>query len=239
MITLLHRPYVFCFLLAFVGIAGRHLGWRRMLLWLVTGYGIALASEAWSIRTGFPYGMYHYVYENLRGEWILFGVPVWDSLSYPFLIYAGYAMASYLLHSRTHALTHCLCGAFLTLLLDIIIDPLTVRGDQWFLGRVYYYSEPGVYFGVPLANFAGWFLVPLTVIALNRALWNRRPTEVGPRFGALFYLAIACFNITITFGIGAWPLGLASTAWLFPIVFLFIRQRPRRAPYLISNCSPS
>ncbi len=45
------------------------------------------------------------------------------------------------------------------MLLDVVIDPLAVRGDRWFLGRVFDYPSGGVYFGVPLSNFAGWLLV--------------------------------------------------------------------------------
>lgn len=246
MITLLHRPYVFAFLIAFLVIAGRHLGLRRTLCWLVSGFAIAVASEASSIRNGFPYGMYHYIYENLQGEWLLFGVPVWDSLSYPFMIYAGYAMAVQFQHThlRTYALTHSILGAFLTMVLDIIIDPLTVLGDRWFLGHIYYYPHGGPYFGIPLTNFAGWFLVPCAVIFFNQLLWRFRRRHVAERvtpdgavrgqdpppswLGALFYLSIACFNIAITFWIGEWHIGLASLGWLsIPVGMLFFRSTGR------------
>jgi uncharacterized membrane protein len=30
------------------------------------------------------------------------------------------------------------------------------------------WSVPGLYFGVPISNFAGWFLVSLLMFALNR-----------------------------------------------------------------------
>lgn len=44
------------------------------------------------------------------------------------------------------------------MLLDVVLDPLAVQGDRWFLGRVFYYPGGGDYFGVPLVNFAGWAL---------------------------------------------------------------------------------
>ena len=51
-----------------------------------------------------------------------------------------------------------LSAVFVTIL-DIIIDPVTHLGARWFLGEIYYYPDPGFYFDVTLANFAGWFLV--------------------------------------------------------------------------------
>ena len=38
--------------------------------------------------------------------------------------------------------------------IDGIIDPVALRGDCWGLGKTYGYAEPGIYFGVPLSNFA-------------------------------------------------------------------------------------
>src|SRR6185295_1538391 len=95
---------------------------------------------------------------------------------------------------------------------DVVIDPLTVLGDRWFLGRIYYDPNGGVYFGVPLSNFAGWFLVGATTIGLYQALEARlaRPeVERGVRhlrYGALLepalYVAILLFNLTLTVAIG-------------------------------------
>lgn len=39
---------------------------------------------------------------------------------------------------------------------DVVIDPVALQDERWFLGNIYGYPQDGVYFGVPLANFAGW-----------------------------------------------------------------------------------
>ncbi|MBI5299348.1 MAG: carotenoid biosynthesis protein [Deltaproteobacteria bacterium] len=96
MITFLHRPYVFAFLFVFLILATLHIGLWRTLIWLIWGYFTALLSEASSIRNGFPYGIYHYIYDNLRGEILVFGVPIWDSASYAFIAYASFATAWFL-----------------------------------------------------------------------------------------------------------------------------------------------
>jgi putative membrane protein len=109
--TLIHtitaRPYVWAFMAAFLATAWPSLGWKRMLLFLTTGYLVAFASEFCSIRTGFPYGFYWYIYDGLDPKELVVGgrppegspvgtpagVPFFDSLSYSFMAYASYMLA--------------------------------------------------------------------------------------------------------------------------------------------------
>jgi len=58
--TVLLRPYVFVFLLAFLVVAGRDLGVRRATVWLCWGWMVAFVAEYSSTRTGIPFGLYHY-----------------------------------------------------------------------------------------------------------------------------------------------------------------------------------
>lgn len=225
MTWLVTRPYITAFLVAFVVLASRRMGWQRTLGWLCSGYAIALISEASSIRIGIPYGLYTYRYDQLVSDPLIFGVPVWDSLSYPFLIYAGWSQA----HWRDRLgppWRVALLGALFTMLLDMMIDPVARLGDRWFLGQIYEYAHPGRYFGVPASNFIGWFLVPWLVITANQALWRLpvpvfqrlRPIAPPSRLDLGFYLSIALFNIAIAFAIGAWPIGLCSSMILTGII---------------------
>jgi putative membrane protein len=209
----LHRPYVFAFLAAFLAIGILNRGVGRTFLFLILGYSIAFLSEFSSIRNGFPYGMYHYLYENLEGELLLGGVPVWDSLSYSFLAYASYETAVFFI-GRIGLIR--LIGPILMLFLDVVVDPLAVRGDRWFLGKIFYYPEGGIYFGVPLSNFFGWFLVALTIFGcysfLEKRLFRSPPPLRKPILGPLFYGGILIFNLAITFRIGEFLLGLVGVA---------------------------
>lgn len=214
--TLQHRPYVAAFLITFFIIGLLNRGLVRTLLFLVIGYSVAFLSEFSSIRWGFPYGMYHYVYENMPGELMLAGVPVWDSISYVFMAYASYEMAALIGPIGRIRLV----GPILLVLLDIITDPLAVRGDQWFLGKIFYYPNGGLYFGVPLSNFAGWFLVGLVIFSIYAWLecklphphpLSRRGEREVPILGPLFYFGIMLFNLFITWWIGEWKLGLVSS----------------------------
>jgi putative membrane protein len=240
LLTLQNRPYVFAFLIAFLVIGILNRGRGRTLLFLALGFSIAYASEYSSIRNGFPYGMYHYVYENLRGELVVGGVPLWDSLSYSFLAYAAYEYAAFFvgrigpigLTQRSWALW---VGPILMVLLDIVVDPLAVQGERWFLGRIFYYPEGGAYFGVPLTNFGGWLVVALAIFLsytfLEKRLFKTPPPERAPILGPLFYWGILAFNFAITFWIGEWKLGLIGlTLHLILLAALFSLRRQRKGP---------
>jgi len=224
--TILNRPYVFGFLIAFLVIGVLNRGWGRTLLFLILGFLIAFLSEVSSIRNGFPYGMYHYVYENLQGELMLWGVPLWDSLSYSFLAYAAYEYTRYFTR-------HIWLGPLIMVAIDIVVDPLAVRGDRWFLGRIFYYPEGGQYFGVPLTNFGGWLLVALAIFLAYSFLEKRfkaPPPERALWLGPAFYWGILTFNFLITFWIGEWVLGLIGlTMHLILLAVLFSRRRRRKA----------
>lgn len=211
--TLLHtvaiRPYVFIFLAVFLFLGFRTRGGLLTWVFLFTGYFIAWISEASSIRTGFPYGWYSYVYENLKGEWMNWGVPVWDSLSYTFLCFAGMALAEFIfLNARVEKMNDelsykskrkmaifdlvpsqlvqmTLLGAAFVVILDIIVDPLAHQGDKWFLGHIYYYPNPGYYFDVPISNFLGWFLVANLIIGANLAIERFLSRPPTPYLGLL------------------------------------------------------
>ena len=249
------RPYVFVFFAIYLVAAVTRLGWRRTATFTMLAYGVAFAAEFSSTRIGFPFGLYHYIDVTRDRELWISNVPFWDSLSFTFLCYLGWRLGV-LLHAplaigardvqvvETRAIATswrtCLSGALLMTWLDVVIDPLTVLGDRWFLGRMYYYPEGGVYFGVPLSNFAGWFLVGATTIRLFQ--WSeRRPPRATPPAGVrhvpyggllepLLYVGILAFNLTLTFWIGEPLLGTVGVLMFVPILafLVMIALDPRR-----------
>jgi len=242
--TIIKRPYVFAFLAAYLFLALRRFGWKRTLLWLVSGYLIAWLSEYSSIHNGFPYGHYKYVYENMPGELMVAGVPFFDSLSYVFLTFAGFMTGRFVIEHRLSlrakrsnlavqteiaaspsraprddnwkiALKLVVFGAFLTMMLDVIIDPVATMGAKWFLGEIHYYVHPGFYFGVPLTNFGGWFLVAFAIIGFNVVAWKAFPNFLGGLkmrdkilpLEPFLYLSVGIFQTVMAFVIGAYLLG--------------------------------
>ena len=240
------RPYVFVFFAVYLFVAVTRMGWRRTAVFSVIAYVVAFAAEFSSTRTGIPFGLYHYIDVTRDRELWISNVPFWDSLSFTFLCYLGWRLGV-LLHAPmlvtrsdvqvmdTQEIAAswrvCLSGALLMTWLDVVIDPLTVHGDRWFLGRMYYYPEGGIYFGVPLSNFAGWFVVgAVTTRAFQ--LWERQMGAGDGRYGArhlrysglfepLVYLGILGFNLFLTFWIGEPLLGTVGVVLYVPIIMLF------------------
>jgi uncharacterized membrane protein len=221
--TIILRPYVFIFLLIYLLGCSVHLGIKRALFFCITGYLIAWLSEYSSIHNGIPYGFYYYI-EQTKGEelWVL-GVPFFDSLSYVFLAYSSYSMALMIIAPvlRTRGIIYFLetkkirnsiyatiLGAIFFVYLDIIIDPVALLGDRWFLGQIYGYPQKGIYFGIPISNFIGWFVVGFLMIYILQKIdshlhkvsdWSgyRYPWRyiIGPGL----YLGVIIFNLAVTF----------------------------------------
>ena len=102
--------------------------------------------------------------------------------------------------------------------LDIVIDPVALRGDRWFLGRLYFYPGGGRYFGVTIANFLGWFLVCFVILRVfifvdRRLTWSAfaaggRSDRIATYGAVALYFGVLAFNLTMTFWIGETTLGL-------------------------------
>lgn len=258
--TVLLRPYVFLFLAAFIFAGQRLLGWRRTGLFLLISWITAFLCEFSSTRTGIPFGFYYYTGSTVGHELYISNVPFMDSLSFTFLLYASYCMALLFLlpvDSRSSIGRHPLRlrfdldvrtswpVTFLTALLyafiDIVIDPVALRGDRWFLGQIYGYTYPGIYFGVPLENFIGWAVVGLIALSGYGRIDRALPPLPNDRnaysdvtatilLGCGLYYGVLAFNLAITFWIGEPLLGLTGLFIYLPITAFFLLRLLNRLP---------
>jgi uncharacterized membrane protein len=212
--TFMLRPYVFGFLAIFLLAGVRDLGRARTLAFLSWGGGVALVAELVSTRVGVPFGLYHYTGATRGTEMFVGNVPFFSPLSFPFLAYASFCLARRALgpawtSTRAGRGRVVFVSGALMMLLDVVIDPLAVRGGRWFLGHIFYYPDGGLYFGVPLSNFLGWLTVGwLTVGGAVSMLSEARLGSPGPGIG-LYYLVLAV-NLTITLSIGEWLIAAAG-----------------------------
>jgi uncharacterized membrane protein len=252
------RPYVFVFFAVYLVAAVSKMGWKKTLVFTLIAYSVAFLAEFSSTRTGVPFGLYHYVDTTRDRELWIANIPFWDSLSFTFLCYLGFSLAV-LMYSPLQigrgdmqVVDTCeirqsrrvlVTATVLMTLLDVVIDPLTVRGERWFLGKIYYYPNGGIYFGVPLSNFIGWALVGAVTVALfqwfERRQWLSsdlvRPAGVrrlpyGGLIEPLLYAGVLLFNVVLTFAIGETLLGIIAIMIYLPVGVLFAANfvDPRR-----------
>jgi putative membrane protein len=258
--TVLFRPYVFVFLAAFLFAAIQLIGWPRTWRFWLISWITAFVCEFSSTRTGIPFGWYLYNGSTVGDELYLSNIPFMDSISFSFLLYAAYCVAlcfllpfdatdskSLLLPLRFDVTTRTGWRVLLltTLLfagIDMVIDPVALRGDRWFLGKIYYYPDPGTHFGVPVANYAGWAVVGLISLSIYFSLDRRLPAqpEHAPDsvtrkllLGIGLYYGVLAFNLAVTFWIGEGLLGTTGVLmFLLPTTLLLFRLvvRPQFSP---------
>jgi len=233
--TVLLRPYVFLFLTVYLAVAILNMGVLRSLFFTVLAYGIAFLCEYSSTRNGFPFGFYTYIDTTRDQELWISNVPFMDSLSFSFLIYVSYTLSLLLwaplikkgwdirlgeIGPIKHSFKVIASASILCMLMDVIIDPIAFLGDQWFLGKIYFYREPGEYFHIPLTNFAGWFFVAAATLtcfaAFNSLLNHKIPLKTKQIAGQALlgpglYFGVLIFNLGVTFYIGEFLLGVWGT----------------------------
>jgi uncharacterized membrane protein len=252
--TVALRPYVFAFLVSFLSVAIVNFGLRTTILFTVLTYAVALACEWSSVHNGFPFGLYHYIEATRDREIFVVGVPLFDSLSFTFLAFASYTVALLLstpLYRRgadvrlldTWAIRRAprvwLMAALFMVMIDLVVDPLALLGDRWFLGRVFWYDPPGPHFGVPISNYLGWYFVAAVTIAIfqlldsainrgaGRPLWALPGLPSRALLGPALYASMVLFGITMLFMIGAYTIAWAGVFIYLPFGVLAIHLLTR------------
>jgi putative membrane protein len=162
-------------------------GWRGMLMFVAICLVVTNAMENLNILTGFPSGRYYYS-DAIRPR--LFQVPV--------IIGGAYAGAGYVSWMVAHVLINRIdssnldssnldssnlgpSGRLAVWALPAVAAVLMVAWDLSFdpsastLGRSWVWVDGGPYFGVPLANFFGWYLTVFLFLAPFSWYQSRRP----------------------------------------------------------------
>jgi putative membrane protein len=256
--TVLLRPYVFAFLAAAVFSAQRLLGWMRTGLFLGLTWFVAFVCEWSSTRNGIPFGWYHYTGSTIGQELYLSNIPLMDSLSFSFLLFASYSLALFFLlptdpqqharlvgpalrfslEARTSWPVFGLTVLFFALI-DTVVDPVALRGHRWFLGQIYVYPEPGLHFGVPVTNYLGWVVVGCMALAMYFPLDRHLPplqassdrTVTGNvLLGCGLYAGVLVFALSVTFWIGEQLIGLSAILVYLPVAAFFVLRLLNQFP---------
>ena len=220
------RPTPFAQALVVVGViiafahGVRVYGWLGILLFLALCLTVTFGSENLSIATGFPFGHYHF--EVAAALPHVGAVPIIVGLLYFAMGYFSWMIASLLLDDADTRLDRPfyvvalpVVAAFVVVQWDVVMDPPNAT-----LYRAWIWHDGGGYFGVPLSNYAGWFLTVWLFYQAFAVALHFRPDLVRPRTRAvsllpiLVYLAVAlsCALASLT-GAGGEVADAAGRVW--------------------------
>ncbi len=150
LIVLLHGP--------------REIGWKLLGLFFLITFGVSWSYETASILTGFPFGNYHYT-EKLGPK--LGVVPLLIMPAYFGICYISWLIAKLILQRGSDdgrsvdLIPRVLVGSFVMVMWDVAMDPSRATVSQSWI-----WHDGGGYFGVPLKNFAGWYLCVATIFLI-------------------------------------------------------------------------
>jgi putative membrane protein len=129
---------------------------RGMLVFTLFCAGAAVMCESLSLRTGFPFG--HYFFTGLMGPKI-FDLPVLLVMAYLGIGYCSWVLAVLIFGYRDRPLTGArvvalpMLASLIMVAWDVSMDPIWATLD-----RAWIWRDGGIYFGVPISNFLGWYL---------------------------------------------------------------------------------
>lgn len=166
-----------------------------LITWLVSNF-----FEALSIQTGFPFSFYHYV--NMPGP---------RFLEVPLIIMFAYFAMGYISWTISHILTGQyskklegkqifiipFIAAFIMVMWDVTMDPVSST-----LQSLWIWQNPGAYFGVPIMNFIGWFLVVFIFFQIF-AIYLSKYDAVNPKKDVIFSSKPFWGEMVVVYGIMA------------------------------------
>lgn len=178
---------------------------RPNAAWLVAVLAAGFASEYAGVRCGCVFGSYEYT-TALRPA--VLGVPL--VMSAAWMVLVAYVQQVRVSAGWNGAWTAALAAGWMTAI-DLVLDPVAA-------GPLGYWrwQQPGAWFGIPLRNFGGWFLIALALFAaLSRAApWHRNGWAriVGFTIVAFFTIIAASFRLVVPAIAGA--LLCAADVWV-------------------------
>ncbi|MEW6681567.1 MAG: carotenoid biosynthesis protein [Nitrospirota bacterium] len=134
-------------------------GARGMLVFLLLSSGVGLLMENASIAIGSPFDRYHYT--NFFHAPMIGRVPLDVGVLYFGMGYTAWVIGNILLdkadarlNQRLNRIALPVVAAFVLAMWDVVLDPTSST-----IHNVWIWHNSGGYFGVPLTNFVGWYVV--------------------------------------------------------------------------------
>jgi uncharacterized membrane protein len=203
------------------------LGWKRILLLLVSCFVISLSMESMGVATGWIYGPYHYT--DLLGTKFLGLVPylipaAWFMMMYPSLVISARILKS----SNPHGwmiLPVAAVGGIIMTAWDLVLDPIMVQGGHWIWDGP---LSSRLYFGIPLQNFAGWWLTTFLTYCVYLFLVNKlvrtNIQDLSERTPVIMYIITGSSSILSAFIMGLGGPALVGIFAMLPWMILGMRK---------------
>jgi putative membrane protein len=147
---------------------------------------LGFLAEVIGVKSGWPFGRYVYT-EVLAPNWL--GAPL-------VMICAWFILLAYvqqlMIHFRLSALGKIGLGSLWMAGLDLLIDPLAAAPFNFWT-----WLESGSYYGIPLQNFLGWFLVSAVIFSVDNLLFRKTTQSISQIYmaglGIISLYTIAAF----------------------------------------------
>lgn len=198
------------------------LGWKRSLLLLGLTFTVSLLFECVGVASGKVYGPYHYT--DLLGPKFLGLVPLLIPAAWFMMMYPSFVIAIRITppqwSGRGRLVGTAVLGATIMTAWDLVMDPLMVAGGHWV------WEVEGVYFGVPLQNYWGWWLTTFVTILLFLIMGGAASSQPEHHVDWFQQLAVASYlvtglsNIIFTIEVGLGGPGLAGLFAMLPWALL-------------------
>ena len=215
------------FLFAVLHSADR-LGWKHSLLLLGLTFAVSLLFECVGVATGWIYGPYHYT--DLLGPKFLGLVPLVIPAAWFMMMYPSFVITSRVIPRAWQGgfrwVGMAAMGATVMTAWDLVMDPLMVVSGHWV------WEVKGAYFGIPLQNYAGWWLTTFVTFALFLLLGgaslakSARQSTWFDQLAIASYLIIGLSNILIVSSFSIQGPGLAGLFAMLPWVLLALPIPP-------------
>jgi uncharacterized membrane protein len=153
------------------------------------------------VATGFPFGRYYFT--DAMGP-KLFHVPILLGLAYVGMGYLSWSLGRIIVGdlqsplAGARVVTTPLVASFVMVAWDFANDPVWAN-----INRLWVWKNGGPYFGVPLTNFLGWYLVIYIIYQLfaiylrTRVPENNSQPRVHWNWAIVFYAMAAAGNVII------------------------------------------
>jgi uncharacterized membrane protein len=201
----------------------------RAIMFLLLASLIGLLSEVLGLSSGVIFGG-HYVYQ--QSAFMLFNVPYIVPIYWAVFIYTSYCITnSFLFWSKKNKPNSKAKNIFLlvpllvvfdglfTVIIDLIMDPIQVHLGTWT------WLDKGSYFGIPIGNFIGWFIVAILATGIFRTYeyFYPKTTNISKTtfmIPVIGYATLAIALLLLAVQNNLYPIAILSLLIMFPIALI-------------------